>query len=102
VKRFLQHAAGIKVCARILDVAAALFRERGFAGIGVSDLMKAADGFRNLGQFVAAVNVSNNLDIPFTRLKTQMVEENLSLGQAIQKLKPTATATGNGAASSSA
>jgi len=28
--------------ARILDAAAALFRERGFAGIGVSDLMKAA------------------------------------------------------------
>ena len=58
-----------------------------------TDLMKAADGFRNLGQFVAAVNVSNNLDIPFTRLKTQMVEENLSLGQAIQKLKPTASGT---------
>ena len=28
--------------ARILDAAAALFRERGFAGIGVADLMKAA------------------------------------------------------------
>ena len=55
--------------------------------------MKAADGFRNLGQFVAAVNVSNNLDIPFRQLKTEMVNENLSLGQAIQKLKPTANGT---------
>jgi hypothetical protein len=58
-----------------------------------TDLMKAADGFRNLGQFVAAVNVSNNLDIPFRQLKTEMVKENLSLGQAIQKLKPTSSGT---------
>jgi hypothetical protein len=27
-----------------------------------ADLMTAASGFKNLGQFVAAVNVSNNLD----------------------------------------
>ena len=27
---------------RVLDVAARLFRERGFDGVGVSDLMKAA------------------------------------------------------------
>ena len=58
-----------------------------------TDLMKAADGFRNLGQFVAAVNVSKNLDIPFAKLKTEMVKENLSLGQAIQKLKPTVSGT---------
>jgi hypothetical protein len=53
-----------------------------------TDLMLAAAGFRNLGQFVAAVNVSNNLGIPFTQLKTQMVDNKLSLGQAIQKLRP--------------
>lgn len=58
-----------------------------------TDLMTAADGFRNLGQFVAAVNVSNNLGIPFTDLKTKMVDEHLSLGQSIQKLKPTASGT---------
>src|SRR5678815_3029070 len=28
---------------RVLDTAAKLFRERGFAGLGVADLMKAAD-----------------------------------------------------------
>jgi hypothetical protein len=58
-----------------------------------TDLMTAAAGFRNLGQFVAAVNVSNNLDIPFAQLKTMMVTENKSLGQAIQALKPVASAT---------
>lgn len=49
-----------------------------------TDLLLAADGFRNLGQFVAAVNVSNNLGIPFTELKARMVDDGLSLGQAIQ------------------
>jgi hypothetical protein len=58
-----------------------------------TDLMTAAAGFRNLGQFVAAVNVSNNLGIPFAQLKTKMVTENKSLGQAIQVLKPVASAT---------
>jgi hypothetical protein len=37
--------------------------------------------------------VSNNLDIPFAKLKTEMVKNDLSLGQAIQKLKPTASGT---------
>jgi hypothetical protein len=58
-----------------------------------TDLMLASSGFRNLGQFVAAVNVSNNLKIPFTQLKTKMVTDGLSLGQAIQALKPTASST---------
>ena len=58
-----------------------------------TDLMTAASGFRNLGQFVAAVNVSNNLDIPFEQLKTRMVTEKKSLGQSIQSLKPAASAT---------
>ena len=33
---------------------------------------QAADGFKNLGQFVAAVNVSKNLGIPFDQLKAQV------------------------------
>ena len=49
-----------------------------------TDLMLASDGFRNLGQFVAAVNVSNNLGIPFADLKARMVNDGLSLGQAIK------------------
>jgi len=57
-----------------------------------TDLKLAASGFRNLGQFVAALHVSRNLGIPFDQLKSQMVDSKLSLGQAIQKLKPTAKA----------
>jgi hypothetical protein len=49
-----------------------------------TDLNAAAAGFRNLGQFVAAVNVSNNLGISFTELKMRMVDQGMSLGQAIQ------------------
>jgi hypothetical protein len=33
---------------------------------------QAAYGFKNLGQFVAATNISKNLDIPFDQLKLQM------------------------------
>jgi hypothetical protein len=53
-----------------------------------TDLMAASAGFRNLGQFVAAVNVSNNLGIPFSELKTRMVTSGMSLGQAIQDARP--------------
>jgi hypothetical protein len=58
-----------------------------------TDLMTAAAGFKNLGQFVAAVNVSNNLGIPFAQLKTKMVTDGSSLGQAIQSLRPVSSAT---------
>lgn len=55
-----------------------------------TDLMDAAKGFKNLGQFVAAVNVSNNLKLDFVDLKARMVEDGMSLGQAIQDVKKTA------------
>ena len=58
-----------------------------------TDLMAASAGFRNLGQFVAAVNVSNNLGIPFSELKTRMVTDGMSLGQAIQDARPKTTDT---------
>ena len=58
-----------------------------------TNLQLAADGFRNLGQFVAAVNVSNNLGIPFAELKTRMVDRGMSLGQAIQDTRPRTTDT---------
>ncbi|MBI2219603.1 MAG: hypothetical protein HYU53_00145 [Acidobacteria bacterium] len=75
------------------------------SGVTVVD---AASGFKNLGQFVAAVNVSNNLGIPFADLKAKMTgltvdgqpiattgttagaetsTKLLSLGQAIQAVK---------------
>src|SRR5262245_10504248 len=63
-----------------------------------TDLNAATAGFKNFGQFVAAVNVSNNLGIKFDDLKAAMTgttmagtstgKSQLSLGQAIQQLKP--------------
>ena len=55
-----------------------------------TNLLEAAEGFRNLGQFVAAVNVSKNLGIPFEQLKMRMVEDRMSLGQAIKVERPLA------------
>ena len=74
------------------------------AGTNIQD---ASQGFKNWGQFVAAVHVSNNLGIPFADLKTAMTglvpgttpgttvptTTPMSLGQAIQSLKGTTTTT---------
>src|SRR5690242_15676338 len=58
-----------------------------------TDLQAAAAGFKNLGQFVAAVHVSKNLGIPFDQLKAAMTgNPPLSLGKAIQQLDPSANA----------
>ena len=54
-------------------------------------LQTDAQGFKNLGQFVAAVHVAHNLDIPFDQLKAKMMgPPKESLGKAIEQLKPTA------------
>jgi hypothetical protein len=54
-------------------------------------VQQAAAGFKNLGQFVAAVHVSHNLGIPFDELKSRMTGSNsVSLGTAIKSLKPEA------------
>jgi len=52
-------------------------------------LSSAAAGFRNEGQFLAALNASQNLDIPFETLKTKMTgSDDMSLGAAIHASKP--------------
>jgi hypothetical protein len=48
----------------------------------------ASSGFKNKGQFIAAVHVSNNLGIPFDQLKDKMVSGDMSLGKAVQELRP--------------
>jgi hypothetical protein len=54
-----------------------------------TDLQTAANGFKNLGQFVAAVHASNNLGIPFDSLRAKLTSTHpASLGQAIQDLRP--------------
>jgi len=55
-------------------------------------LQADAQGFKNLGQFVAAVHVSHNLGIPFDQLKAKMIgPPKESLGKAIEQLKPAAS-----------
>jgi hypothetical protein len=52
----------------------------------------AAEGFKNRGQFIAALQVSKNLGIPFEDLKLRMTgPEPQSLGRAIQDLRPAMT-----------
>jgi hypothetical protein len=53
------------------------------------DQALAAPSFKNLGQFVSAVHVSNNLNIPFMTLKTEILKDG-SLGKAIKVLRPDA------------
>ena len=54
-------------------------------------LENAASGFKNQGQFIAALHVSRNLNIPFADLKAEMTgADHDSLGQAIKQLRPTA------------
>jgi hypothetical protein len=57
-------------------------------------LNHATASFKNQGQFLAALHVSRNLGIPFSKLKADMTgDKHLSLGQSIQDLKPRANAT---------
>jgi hypothetical protein len=50
-------------------------------------LEEAAEGFRNQGQFIAALQQSKNHDLSFSDLKSEMTGDNpLSLGQAMRKL----------------
>ncbi|HYM23160.1 MAG TPA: hypothetical protein VEU08_08130 [Vicinamibacterales bacterium] len=53
-------------------------------------LNQASMGFKNQGQFIAALHVSRNLGIPFKDLRTEMVKDHKSLGQSIQTLKKSA------------
>jgi len=56
-------------------------------------LDEASTGFKNQGQFIAALHVSKNLNIPFADLKAEMTgKDHDSLGQAIHQLRPTTDA----------
>ncbi len=58
-----------------------------------TNMQQAASGFKNFGQFVAAVHVSHNLGIPFDQLKAKMTGSGAeSLGKAIHQLDPNADA----------
>ena len=52
------------------------------------DGQKDTYGFRSYGQYLAAAKVSEDLYVSLADLKTAMVDDNLSLVQAIQRVKP--------------
>jgi hypothetical protein len=52
-------------------------------------LNQASKGFKNQGQFLAALHASKDLNIPFAQLKAEMTgKDHDSLGVAIHELKP--------------
>jgi len=53
-----------------------------------SNLNAAAGGFRRLELFVATVNASSNLGLSFFELKRRIVNDGMTLGQAIQDMRP--------------
>jgi hypothetical protein len=54
-----------------------------------TSVKQAAAGFRNQGQFIAALHVSQNLNIAFDQLKAKMTgESEMSLGAAIHAVRP--------------
>ncbi len=54
-----------------------------------STVATASAGFRNTGEFIAALHVSRNLTIPFDQLKAKLTgSKPESLGQAIHGLRP--------------
>jgi hypothetical protein len=68
-------------------------------------LEQASAGFRNQGQFIAALNASKNLGLNFADLQKSMTVDGLSLGQAARQLRTTQTtsepASGAGTTTSS-
>lgn len=55
-----------------------------------TDVIAAAGGFRRLELFVATVHASNNVAVPFSELKRRIVNDGMTLGQAIQDIRPRA------------
>jgi hypothetical protein len=54
-----------------------------------TNLQEALEGFKNLGQFVAAAHLSHNTGIPFSQLKAKIVgPPRMSVGRALQQLRP--------------
>jgi hypothetical protein len=57
-------------------------------------LDRASRGFKNQGQFIAALHAAKDLNVSFADLKAEMTgSAHDSLGQAIHDLKPTADAS---------
>ncbi len=82
------HPTPVSVPQRIANNPALATRLQPLLPSGMT-LASAASGFKNQGQFIAALHVSRNLNIPFAQLKAEMTgTDHDSLGQAIHDLQP--------------
>jgi hypothetical protein len=57
-------------------------------------LESATAGFRNQGQFIAALNASTSRGLSFADLQKAMTVDGLSLGQAVKQVQATPTTSG--------
>jgi hypothetical protein len=53
-----------------------------------ADINKAGDGFRNAEEFAMVARAARNTGVPFMVLKHRVLEENMSLDEAIRASKP--------------
>ena len=63
-----------------------LARVKGMLPTGMT-IEEASTGFRNQGQFMAALNASKNRGIDFVQLKEAMTVDGMSLGQAAKQIR---------------
>ena len=63
-----------------------LTKVKGMLPTGMT-IEEASTGFRNQGQFIAALNASRNQGLDFVQLKDAMTVDGLSLGQAAKQVR---------------
>src|SRR5579883_3402505 len=84
----IQAGSADRVAAQIQSNPELASRVQSMLPSGTS-MSAAAAGFKNQGQFLAALHASQNLGIPFDQLKAKMTgSSSMSLGAAIQASKP--------------
>ena len=84
----LQAGSADRVAAQIQSKPEVASRVQSLLPSGMS-MSAASAGFKNEGQFLAALHASQNLGIPFDQLKARMTgSASTSLGAAIQASKP--------------
>src|SRR6516162_4379296 len=82
------HSAGMSVTTQLANNAALSARIQPLLPAG-STIATASAGFRNQGEFIAALHVAQNLGIPFDQLKADLTQAHPdSLGQAVHALRP--------------
>jgi hypothetical protein len=82
------NSANLNVSARLASNPALSARIQPLLPAGFT-VATASAGFRNQGEFIAALHVSRNLGIPFDQLKAELTEQHPdSLGRAVHDLRP--------------